>query len=257
MMDMGFMPDVKRIISFLPPKRQNLILSATIPDEVMTLAKEICHDPIVIRVDGSSARPPSAIRQALYPVSREQKADLLLRILKDGSHDWSVIVFTRTKLGADKLWKTLERAGIRTSLIHGDRSQSQRLHALEYFKRGKTQLLVATDVAARGIDIQDVSHVVNFDVPEVPEDYIHRIGRTARAGESGDALTLCAPDEEELVSAIEKTLNQKIERVTLPNFPYRAGAPHRGHKRPGQGSGPYVGHHYGGHPFRGKRHGKK
>ena len=261
MMDMGFMPDVKRIISFLPPKRQNLILSATIPDEVMLLAKEICHDPVVIRVGGSSARPPSEIRQAFYPVAREQKSELLLRILKDGSHDWSVIVFTRTKIGADRLWKTLERAGIRTSLIHGDRSQSQRLHALEYFKRGKTQLLVATDVAARGIDIQDVSHVVNYDVPEVPEDYIHRIGRTGRIGESGDALTLYAPDEEELIDAIEKALGQKIERVKLPGFPYRAGPPPRTQRRggPPPGRGPYVGHHYGGHHLRGGggRHGKK
>ena len=229
MMDMGFMPDVKRIISFLPPKRQNLILSATIPEEVMLLAREICHDPVVIRVDGTMARPPSAVRQAIYPVSRDQKTELLLRILKDGSHDWSVIVFCRTKLGADKLWKSLERAGIKTSLIHGDRSQSQRLHALDYFKKGRTQMLVATDVAARGLDIQDVSHVVNYDVPEVPEDYVHRVGRTARAGESGDALTLVAPDEEELIEAIEKTVGQKIERLKLPNFPYRESSARHGH----------------------------
>ena len=238
MMDMGFFPDVKRIISFLPPKKQSLIFSATIPEEVMQLTKEICVDPIVVRVGGTSARPPSTIRQVLYPVSRDQKAELLLRVLKDGSHDWSVIIFTRTKLGADKLWKTLERAGIRTSLIHGDRSQSQRLHAIDYFRQGKTQVLVATDVAARGLDIEDVSHVVNFDVPQVPEDYIHRIGRTARAGESGDALTLVSPDEEELVTEIENTLKQKIERIKLSNFQYREGAP-------GRGSGPRP--HGGGH----------
>ena len=230
MMDMGFLPDVKRIISFLPPKRQNLILSATIADEVMMLAKEICHDPVVIRVGGGAAKPPSQIRQALYPVSRDQKAELVLRILKDGSHDWSVIIFTRTKLGADKLWKTLERAGIRTSLIHGDRSQSQRLHAIDYFREGRTRVLVATDVAARGLDIDNVSHVINFDVPEAPEDYIHRIGRTARAGESGDALTLFAPEEEELIDAIEKALNQKLERVKLPDFRYQTGSSH--HSRP-------------------------
>ena len=221
MMDMGFMPDVKRIISFLPPKRQNLIFSATIPDEIMALARHICHDPVVIRVGGASARPPSAIRQVLYAVSRDQKSELLLRILRDGKHMSSVIIFTRTKIGADKLWRILEKNGVKTSLIHGDRSQSQRLHALDYFKKGRTQVLVATDVASRGIDIQDVSHVVNFDVPHVPEDYIHRIGRTARAGESGDALTLVSPEEEELVQAIEKELRQKIERLTLPGFQYR------------------------------------
>ena len=256
MMDMGFLPDVKRIISFLPPKRQNLILSATIPDEVMALAKEICHDPVVIRV-GGAARPPSQIRQVLYPVSREQKAELLLRILKDGAHMSSVIVFARTKIGADRLWKTLERAGIKTSLIHGDRSQSQRLHALEYFKRGRTQVLVATDVASRGIDIQDVTHVVNYDVPEVPDDYIHRIGRTGRVEAEGDALTLFTPDDEELITEIEKAVGQKIERMKLPDFHYRAAHPSPGgHRpnRPGAPRGGTVGHHYGGHPFRGRRH---
>ncbi len=237
MMDMGFFPDVKRILSFLPPKRQNLIFSATIPDEVMELTKQICEDPVVVRIGGSSARPPSTIRQVLYPVSRDQKPELLLRVLKDGAHDWSVIIFTRTKLGADKLWKTLERAGIRTSLIHGDRSQPQRLHAIDYFRQGKTQVLVATDVAARGLDIEDVSHVVNFDVPEVPEDYIHRIGRTARAGESGDALTLVAPDEEELVTEIEKALKQTLERVKIPNFQYRQGSVHRASHGGGHGQG--------------------
>lgn len=235
MMDMGFFPDVKRIISFLPPKRQNLIFSATIPDEVMELTKEICLDPVVVRVGGALAKPPSTIRQALYPVSRDQKSELLLRILKDGSHDWSVIIFTRTKLGADKLWKTLERAGVRTSLIHGDRSQSQRLHAIDYFRQGKTQVLVATDVAARGLDIEDVSHVVNFDVPQAPEDYVHRIGRTARAGESGDALTLVAPDEEALIVEIEKMVKQTIERVKIPSFHYREGGARR---EQGHGHGP-------------------
>lgn len=245
MMDMGFFPDVKRILSFLPPKRQNLIFSATIPDEVMELTKQICEDPVIVRVGGTTAKPPSTITQKLYPVSREQKSELLLRILRDGSHDWSVIIFTRTKLGADKLWKTLERAGIRTSLIHGDRSQSQRLHAIDYFRQGRTQVLVATDVAARGIDIQDVSHVVNYDVPEVPEDYIHRIGRTARAGESGDALTLVSPDEEELVTQIEKAVKQTLERVKLPDFHYRAGGPpHRAPHGHGHGRGEQPRHRH-------------
>jgi len=261
MMDMGFLPDVRRIISLLPPKRQNLIFSATIPDEVMRLAKDICHEPVIVRVGGDIARPPSKIRQALYPVSRDQKGDLLVRILKDGAHMSSVIVFARTKIGADRLWKTLERAGIKTSLIHGDRSQSQRLHALEYFKKGRTQVLVATDVASRGIDIQDVSHVVNFDVPQVPDDYIHRIGRTARAEADGDALTLITPEDEELVTEIEKAVGKKIDRVKIPDFHYRdprshspqtghGHRPHRGYGRPQGHNRPNRHSHPSGHPHR-------
>jgi len=218
MMDMGFMPDVQRIMSFLPPVRQNLIFSATISDEIMGLTKNICKDPIVIRVGGNSASPPKAITQVLYPVSRDQKNELLLKILKDGKLMSSVIIFTRTKIGADKLWRTLEKHNIKTSLIHGDRSQAQRMHALEYFKQGRTQVLVATDVASRGIDVQDVSHVVNFDVPQVPEDYIHRIGRTARAGEKGDAITLMSPDEEELIVEIEKAA-RKSKFKSFPGRP--------------------------------------
>ena len=234
MMDMGFMPDVQRIISLLPPLRQNLIFSATIPDEILKLSNKICKDPAVIRVGGSS-RPPSSIRQALYPVSRDQKAELLLRLLNDGNHMSSVIIFTRTKIGADRLMHTLQKSNIRTSVIHGDRSQNQRLHALHHFRQGKSQVLVATDVAARGIDIRDISHVVNFDVPHNPDDYIHRIGRTARAEATGDALTLVSPDEEEFVQAIEKELHQKINRLTLPGFQYRQSAhrPSHGHRPAG------------------------
>ena len=237
MMDMGFMPDVQRILSLLPPKRQNLIFSATIPDEIMKLSAKICKDPAIVRLSGTSSRPPSKIRQMLYPVSRDQKSELVLRLLNDGSHMSSVIIFTRTKVGADRLMRTLQKNNIRTSVIHGDRSQSQRLFALQHFKLGKSQVLVATDVAARGIDIQDISHVVNFDVPHNPDDYIHRIGRTARAEAEGDALTLVSPDEEEFIQAIEKELRQKINRVTLPDFQYRQSVQkshvfHGGH-RPG------------------------
>lgn len=237
MMDMGFMPDVQRIISLLPPKRQNLIFSATISDDIMKLSNKICKDPAIIRVGGSGSRPPSKIRQLLYPVAREQKTELLLRLLSDGQHMSSVIIFTRTKIGADRLAHTLQRNNLRTSIIHGDKSQNQRLHALQHFKQGKSQVLVATDVAARGIDIQDISHVVNFDVPHNPEDYVHRIGRTGRVEAEGDALTLVAPDEEELVTAIEKEVHQKINRVVLPDFNYKVSVHRAGAFRPGGGGG--------------------
>ena len=237
MMDMGFMPDVQRIISLLPPKRQNLIFSATIPEEILKLSNKMCKDPVVIRVGGLDSRPPSKIRQLLYPVSRDQKTELCLSLLNDGEHMSSVIIFTRTKIGADRLAQTIQRNNIRTSVIHGDRSQSQRLHALQHFKQGKSQVLVATDVAARGIDIQDISHVVNFDVPHNPEDYVHRIGRTARAEAEGDALTLVSPDEEEFVVAIEKEVHQKINRVTLPDFNYKQSTHRTPAFRTGSGGG--------------------
>ncbi len=243
MMDMGFMPDVQRIISLLPPKRQNLIFSATIPEEVMKLSNKICKDPVIIRVGGSNSRPPSTIRQALYPVAREQKTELFLRLLNDGDHLSSVIIFTRTKIGADRLAQTLQRNNIRTSIIHGGKSQNQRLHALQHFKQGKSRVLVATDVAARGIDIQDISHVINFDVPHNPEDYVHRIGRTARAEAEGDALTLVSPDEEEFITAIEKEVHQKINRVTLPDFNYKQSSYRPPTFRPGGSGGTRGGSH--------------
>ena len=248
MMDMGFMPDVQRIISLLPPKRQNLIFSATISEEVMKLANKICKDPVTIRVGGIS-RPPSKIKQLLYPVAREQKTELVLRLLNDGEHMSSVIIFTRTKIGADRLAQSLQRNNIRVSIIHGGKSQNQRMNALQHFKQGKSQVLVATDVAARGIDIQDVSHVINFDAPHNPEDYVHRIGRTARAEAEGDALTLVSPDEEEFVTAIEREVKQKINRVILPDFVYKQST----HRAPA--SRPHGGGHRGGpnRSFRGGR----
>ncbi|HLD50384.1 MAG TPA: DEAD/DEAH box helicase, partial [bacterium] len=193
MMDMGFLPDVKKIISFLPPKRQNLIFSATIPPDIMKLAHEICRNPVTIQI-GIKSTTPVGIRHAVYPVSHDQKTELLLRLLHKESDMSSVIVFTRTKSRADRLANTLERAGIRTSVLHSDRSQGQRLSALERFRHGRSQVLVATDIAARGIDIKDISHVINFDVPSTPEDYIHRIGRTGRVEATGDAFSLISPD---------------------------------------------------------------
>ncbi len=233
MMDMGFLPDIQKIISLLPPKRQNLIFSATIPPEIMKLAKNMCHEPVMIQI-GVRSTTPTGIRHAVYPVSHDQKPELLLRLLQKSEEEMSsVIVFTRTKQRADRLAHVLERARIRVSILHSDKSQSQRLRALEYFKQGRSQVLVATDIAARGIDVKDISHVINFDVPQTPEDYIHRIGRTGRVQATGDAFSFVAPDEEESISDIERTINQRLPRVTLPDFQYRKSAPqHSSHKRP-------------------------
>ena len=219
-MDMGFLPDVKKIISFLPPKRQNLIFSATIPPDIMKLAHEICRNPVTIQI-GIKSTTPVGIRHAVYPVSHDQKTELLLRLLHKESDMSSVIVFTRTKSRADRLPDTPQRAGIRTSVLHSDRSQGQRLSALERFRHGRSQVLVATDIAARGIDIKDISHVINFDVPSTPEDYIHRIGRTGRVEATGDAFSLISPDEEPMIKDIERVINQRLPRITLPDFNYR------------------------------------
>ena len=225
MMDMGFLPDIKKIISLLPPKRQNLIFSATMPSEIMKLAQQICKNPEVIQV-GTKSTTPTGIRHAIYPVAHDQKTELLLRLIHSSQDMSSVIIFTRTKMRADRLAQTLERARIQTSVIHGDRSQGQRLQALDKFRNGRSQVLVATDVAARGIDVKDISHVINFDIPQSPEDYIHRIGRTARAEATGDAFSLMAPDEESMIGDIERVINQRLPRVTLPDFNYRKAAPH-------------------------------
>ncbi|HTL70883.1 MAG TPA: DEAD/DEAH box helicase [Candidatus Eisenbacteria bacterium] len=264
MMDMGFLPDVERIISLLPPKRQTLIVSATMPEDILRLVKKITHNPKMVQV-GLRTSTAAGIRHAVYLVSHEQKTDLLLRLLnQQGETMSSVIVFTRTKVAAEKLGRTLERAGIRTATIHGDRSQQQRTYALDHFKQGRSQVLVATDVAARGIDVKDISHVINFHMPQTAEDYIHRAGRTARAGAEGDAFSLVAPDEEEMLNEIEKIINQKLPRVTLPDFPYGKGAAPQGRPQHRQGQGghgrPQHGGQGGGGPrrhFRGGQGGQR
>ena len=257
MMDMGFLPDIQKIISLLPPKRQNLIFSATIPPEIMRLAQQICKNPAMIQI-GVRSTTPAGIRHAIYPVAHDQKTELLLRLIHNTQDMSSVLIFTRTKVRADRLAHTLDRAGVQTSIIHGDRSQGQRLQALERFRRGRSQVLVATDVAARGIDVKDISHVINFDIPQTPEDYIHRIGRTARAEATGDAFSLVAPDEEPMIKDIERVINQRLPRVTLPDFNYRKAAPHA--TRPGQHSRPHFRpQHRRGHSHapRGPRHGHR
>ena len=245
MLDMGFLPDIQKILRVLPVKRQNLVFSATMPPEILTLVNQILSHPVTIQI-GQRSSPAVGIRHAIYPVPRHLKPDLLIELLR-GQQMTSVLVFTRTKHYASRLAQTLERRGVRVSVLHGDRSQSQRLRALEQFRRGKSQVMVATDIAARGIDIEDISHVINFDIPNTPEDYVHRIGRTARAEATGDAFSLVDRDEEPMVKDIERALNRTLPRVTLPNFDYKKAGPPRTHDA-SQRHG--ARRHSGGHPPR-------
>jgi ATP-dependent RNA helicase RhlE len=210
---------VRQILRRLPAKRQTLFFSATMPKPIVTLANEMLHDPVSIGI----AREPHAVKllsQQLYPVPAELKSALVVGLLESNVVS-RAIVFTRTKHRANRLADYLVKRGIATERIHGNRSQAQRTQALDGFKAGRYRVLVATDIAARGIDIAALGHVVNFDVPLAPEDYVHRIGRTARAERSGAALTLVAPDEEQLIRAIERTTGSRIERVTLEGFDYK------------------------------------
>ena len=231
MVDMGFAPDLKRILRLMPAKRQTLMFSATIPPELNRVAKEAMHDPN--RIDLAPAtRPAAGITQAIYPVPKHLKTDLLHELLK-GADMGGVIVFTRTKHGAARLARNLERRGHSVTSLHGDRTQSQRERALSDLKRGRVDVLVATDIASRGIDVNDLTHVINFDVPHTPEDYVHRIGRTGRVDALGDAFTFMAPDESKDVGGIERFLGKTIPRVILPDFDYKA----RATVQPGGGRG--------------------
>ena len=250
MLDMGFLPDIQKILRLLPPKRQNLVFSATMPPPILDLVHKILDRPQTIQI-GQRSTPAVGIRHAIYPVPRHLKPDLLTDLLR-GQGMTAVLVFTRTKHFASRLAQTLERRGFKVSVLHGDRSQSQRLRALEQFRRGRAQVMVATDIAARGIDIDDITHVINFDVPNSPDDYVHRIGRTARAEATGDAFTLVDHDEEPMIKDIERALNRTLPRVTLPNFDYKKGG---GHPGPAQGRRPGQGRPHGGHPPR--RHGPR
>ena len=223
MLDMGFLPDIKRIISHLPAKRQNLLFSATMPNEIAKLSREILHDPFTISVERQSA-PAAGITQAAYPVPHHLKPVLLVELMKRGLIR-SVIVFTRTKARADRLATFLDRHGISAGRIHGDRTQSQRTQTLERFKGGKFSVLVATDIAARGIDVESLSHVINFDIPPSHEDYIHRVGRTGRNQSQGDAFAFFSPDEEGALRGIERAIGQRLPRITLPDFDYNAQKP--------------------------------
>lgn len=216
MLDMGFLPPIKRIVQAIPAKRQTLFFSATMSNEIEGIAYSMLKDPTVIEVSprGKAAK---TIKQTAYPVAPQFKMPLLLNLLETEDYD-RVLVFTRTKRGADRLAHVLEKRDHKSNRIHGDRSQSQRESALRAFRSGKTNILVATDIAARGIDIDSVSHVINYDIPEAPEDYVHRIGRTGRAGNVGHSITLFTLAEEHSMKAIEKLTGEKLERVHLPDF---------------------------------------
>jgi ATP-dependent RNA helicase RhlE len=223
MLDMGFLPDIRRILRHLPPRRQTLFFSATMPPPIAQLSREMLTNPSTINLERRSA-PAVGITHAVYPVPQHLKA-ALLRTLLNGQEIHDALVFTRTKHRANKLAKYLGEHGVDVDRIHGNRSQAQRTEALRGFKSGKYRVLVATDIAARGIDVTALGHVVNFDVPVVPDDYIHRVGRTARAEATGSAFTLVSPEEEESLRAIEKAIGSRLPRVTLPDFDYRASAP--------------------------------
>jgi ATP-dependent RNA helicase RhlE len=220
MLDMGFLPDIKRVLSYLPAKKQVLLYSATMPSAIIQLSRELLKDAAQINLERKAA-PASGITQALYPVSQDLKPALFVKLLERGDMK-EALVFTRTKHRANRLFELLEKHGVAAARIHGNRSQAARVAALDGFKDGSIRVLVATDVAARGIDVADLGHVVNFDVPAQPEDYIHRVGRTGRAEATGEAYTFVAPEEEADVRAIEKAVGRRLPRVTLPDFDYTA-----------------------------------
>jgi ATP-dependent RNA helicase RhlE len=223
MLDMGFINDVRKIIAKLPRHRQTMLFSATIPPEVEALAASIQKNPQMIQI-GRPQNPIETIAQHWYPVEKQQKMDLLLHMLKSGQMD-SVLVFSRTKHGADKINKRLQRAGIVSVAMHSDRTQGQRQRAMDGFRNGRYQVMVATDIAARGIDVEGISHVVNFDVPVYAEDYLHRIGRTGRATALGDAVTLLSPEEYPYLHQIEKFVGRLFDMETCPDFTYIRPAP--------------------------------
>ncbi len=211
MLDMGFLPDIKRILGVLPKNRQTMMFSATFAKPIERLANEMLHEPVRVEV-AAAATPAAAVRQGIYTVEHGRKLGLLSQILREPEVE-SALVFMRTKYRTDRTAKALQKAGFKVKAIHGGRSQSQRDHAIEGFRKGRYQILVATDVAARGLDVEGISHVVNFDIPNSSDDYIHRIGRTARANASGDAITFVCPDEFMALSTIETALGKNLPRT--------------------------------------------
>ena len=220
MLDMGFLPDIRRVLRHVPAQRQTLFFSATMPRPIVELTKELLRDPVSLSIERES-KPAASITQAVYPISEDLKPALLLELLRK-EEVRSAIAFTRTKHRANRLAEYLERRGVRVARIHGNRSQAQRTEALKGFKSGKFRVLVATDIAQRGIDVEELGHVVNVDVPNVPEDYIHRVGRTGRAEATGDALTFVSRAEESDLRAIERAIGQRLPRRKLEGFDYDA-----------------------------------
>ena len=251
MLDMGFIRDIRRILAVLPPRRQNLLFSATFSDEIRRLSRTILNNPAEVEVAPRNTTL-EAIRQLVYPVDRERKEELLAHLIRQQDLR-QVLVFTRTKIGATRLATWLDRQGLNAVAIHSDRSQPERTRALEEFKTGQIRVLVATDVAARGLDIEDLPHVVNFELPWNPQDYIHRIGRTGRAGLSGDAISLVTIDEADLLRGVQRLLRTAIPWTVEEGFipdrnveprPLRGGAPEFSGSRGGARGGPSrPGHH--------------
>jgi len=219
MLDMGFLPDVRRIVERCPRDRHTSLFSATIPIEIETLIKWAMKHPQTIEI-GARRSPAETVKHVIYPVAEDQKSDLLRELLERVNYD-SVIVFCRTKHRADRIAQVLKRNNHAVAVLHSNRTQREREEALKGFRNGRFEVLVATDIAARGLDIADVSHVINYDVPQHPEDYIHRIGRTGRAEALGDAFTLMVAEDAQHVAAIERFIGRKVERVKLENFNYR------------------------------------
>jgi len=218
MLDMGFMPDVRRIIGKCSRQRQTMLFSATIPPEIEGLCKWALRRPETIQI-GVQRSPASTVTHALYPVAQDQKDDLLRELLKQINFD-QALIFTRTRHGADRIHQMLRREGHSVAVLHSDRTQSERERSLEGFRNGRFEIMVATDIASRGLDIERISHVVNYDVPQHPEDYVHRIGRTGRVQATGDACTLIVAEDMEHVQSIERFIGQKIPRVKIDHFPY-------------------------------------
>ncbi|WP_348981336.1 DEAD/DEAH box helicase [Salidesulfovibrio onnuriiensis] len=242
MLDMGFLPDIKRVMARLPEKRQNLLFSATMPSDIKKLADRILENPALVQV--ANTAPAKQVSHAFYPVNQHLKGSLLEALLKQIDHD-SVIVFTRTKHRAKNLARKLDRIGHAATFLQGNMTQNQRQRALDGFRQGTFRVMVATDIAARGIDCDRISHVINFDIPDTAETYTHRIGRTGRAGRSGQALTLITPEDRQMVRDIERTLRMSIEQCVLDDFDYdklqvlrgggREEQPKNGRRRPGGG----------------------
>ncbi|MBI4025961.1 MAG: DEAD/DEAH box helicase [Verrucomicrobia bacterium] len=218
MLDMGFLPDVRRIIEKCPRQRQTMLFSATIPPEIEGLCKWALRNPETIEI-GARRSPAATVTHALYPVADAQKYELLCELLKRTNFD-QVLLFARTRHGADRIHQRLQREGHSVAVLHSDRTQQEREHSLNGFRNGRFEIMVATDIASRGLDVEGISHVINYDVPQHPEDYVHRIGRTGRAQAVGDAFTLMVAEDVEHVQAIERFIGQKIARMKLDNFPY-------------------------------------
>jgi ATP-dependent RNA helicase RhlE len=225
MFDMGFLPDIRKIIKRLPARRQTLLFSATMPDDIRTLAGEILCDPVTIRV--GAGVPVSTVSHAVYPVEPHLKTALLMKLL-DRTDTESVLVFTRTKHRTTRVAEQMKRAGLSVASLQGNLSQNRRQDALSGFREGKYQILVATDIAARGIDVSGISHVINYDMPDTVDAYTHRIGRTGRAAKTGDAFTFVTSQDRAFVGDIEHVLGERIERRTLTDFDYTVPAPSGG-----------------------------